>query len=83
MSLFMQLEFILLTMISSFSASILVFPYTFVFILLGIILACSSHIETQRKVSNKLNLVLLAVLLIDLPTKYVIKGAGIIKEEDS
>jgi chromate transport protein ChrA len=65
---------ITLALISSIACTVLVIPYAIVFIILGLVMAISSTSQALRRVSNKLNLVIIALLLVDLPGKYIIKG---------
>lgn len=65
---------LLLAFISSVSCTVLVLPYALIFIALGLIMACGRDQQSLRKASNNLNLLLLALLLVDLPGKYIMKG---------
>lgn len=43
-------------------------------------MAWSGTQVTLRKVSNKLNVVIIALLLVDLPGKYFLKGSRLLPE---
>jgi len=64
-------ELTLLAFISSISYAALTVPYAVIFFVLGFVMALSRH-STLRVVSNKVNIVLILLLLLDLFSQYTV-----------
>ena len=60
------------------SCTVLVLPYALLFLILGVVLACSENQKSVRNLSNKFNFLIISLLLIDLPVKYIFKGGNVL-----
>ena len=77
-------EMLLLAFISCASCSVLTLPYTCIFVFLCLVISISGSMRTLARASaNKMNLIMLALLLVDMPTVYLVKCGGYFREEES
>ena len=67
---------LILAFISSGACSVLVFPYQLYFLILCLVNGISGSVNSLSRVSKRFNIVFLAILLVDLPTEYVVKSGS-------
>jgi hypothetical protein len=65
------------------SCTLLVLPYAFLLMVFGFVLAMSSKTQTLRNFSNKFNIIILALLLVDLPGRYILRATDLLNGDDS
>jgi len=73
-SLTVYFELVLLTFICAASCSVVVVPYLVVAVYISATLAVRKKQKLLNEASHRCNLILLALLLIDLPSRYVVRS---------
>ena len=81
-TLAVQSEIVILSLIACCSCTVLVLPYALILIIMGFVMAVTKSHGALCRASNRLNLVILALVLIDLPAKYLIKAFQLINGAD-
>ena len=75
------MELVVLATLSSVACTILNIPYVLLFLLLVLVLSFNHSQRALLNVSKKLTLIFISLLLVDLPTKYVIRSGHYATEE--